>query len=97
MATYLVLNIVFMSVIIAGFKLLGILTWNRKMIRLLVLLLVLTAIFDSFLISVDIVAYSHDKILGIRIGLAPVEDFMYAVLAVVIVPSLWNKFGSNHA
>lgn len=56
------------------------------------ILLVLTAIFDSFIIGAGIVGYDADKILGLYIGLAPVEDFFYAILAVVIVPALWKLF-----
>ena len=59
-------------------------------------LLVLTAIFDSIIVGLDIVGYSADKILGLYIGSAPVEDFFYAVLAAIIMPVLWNKLGDKH-
>lgn len=85
-----------MAVIIIGFKFYGLLSWSHAVTRLLVLLVALTAMFDSLLIFADIVAYNPDKILGVRIGLAPVEDFMYAVLVVVIVPAVWKKLGSTH-
>lgn len=56
------------------------------------LLLLLTAVFDSIIIWAKIVGYDPDKILGVYIGFAPIEDFFYAILAVIIVPALWNLF-----
>jgi lycopene cyclase domain-containing protein len=50
-------------------------------------------VFDSLIIAAGIVGYDTAKILGIYIGTAPIEDFMYALLAAVIVPALWKGFG----
>lgn len=61
----------------------------------LVALLILTAIFDSIIIGAGIVGYDAQKILGLYVGLAPVEDFFYAVLAVIMVPTLWNLFDNK--
>lgn len=55
----------------------------------LVVILVLTAIFDNVMISAGLVAYDADLTSGIRIGVAPIEDFAYAVAAAVFVPSVW--------
>lgn len=63
----------------------------------LAILLVLTAVFDSLIIWAEIVGYDTQKILGLYVGKAPIEDFFYAVLAVVIVPALWNLFGDKKA
>lgn len=52
----------------------------------------LTAIFDNVIIGTGIVAYDPNKISGITIGFAPIEDFAYTVLAIVLVPSLFNLF-----
>lgn len=46
------------------------------------MLFVLTAVFDNLIVGLSIVDYDPAKILGIHIGVAPVEDFMYALLAV---------------
>lgn len=54
------------------------------------ILLIMTAVFDSIIIALGIVEYNPDKILGIYIGFAPVEDFFYALFAVMIVPLIWN-------
>ncbi len=58
-------------------------------------LLVLTLIFDNLIIWAGIVGYDTSKILGIYAGVAPIEDFFYAVLAVIIVPVLWKQFGDK--
>ena len=52
----------------------------------------LTAIFDNVIIGTGIVAYDPNKISGITIGFAPIEDFAYTLLAIVLVPSLFNLF-----
>lgn len=58
-------------------------------------LIILTAIFDSVIIWADIVDYDPTKILGLYAIQAPIEDFFYAILAVVIVPALWKLFGKK--
>jgi lycopene cyclase domain-containing protein len=55
-------------------------------------MLTLTAIFDNVIIGTGVVAYDQEKISGIMIGLAPIEDFAYTVLALVLIPSLFNLF-----
>jgi lycopene cyclase domain-containing protein len=52
-------------------------------------LLLLTAIFDNILVGTGIVGYDPALISGARIGVAPLEDFAYAVAALVLLPSLW--------
>lgn len=47
--------------------------------------LVLTAVFDNVIISVGLVAYDDALLSGVRIGIAPIEDFAYTVAVVVIV------------
>ncbi|MBS7547368.1 prenyltransferase [Dietzia sp. Marseille-Q0999] len=55
----------------------------------LVVLLVLTAIFDNIMIAAGLVAYDDALTSGIRLGVAPIEDFSYAIAAAVFVPSVW--------
>jgi len=52
-------------------------------------LLVLTAVFDSIMIGVGLVAYDPALRSGVTIGLAPIEDFAYTVVAVLALPALW--------
>ncbi|WP_369371835.1 lycopene cyclase domain-containing protein [Promicromonospora sp. Populi] len=60
-----------------------------------VALLVLTAVFDNVMIATGLIAYSDAHISGVRIGLAPVEDFAYPLAAVVLLPALWSFFASR--
>lgn len=93
MATYVALNVVFLVVVLTVLKWRRLLVWNRSAIVTLLILIVCTAVFDSLIIAAGIVDYDTTKILGIYIGTAPIEDFMYALLAAVIVPALWKGFG----
>ncbi len=90
--TYLILNIVFIACIIflfvQSYKKPSKTWWIT-----LGALLVLTAVFDSLIVLAGIVGYDTSKILGIYIGYAPIEDFFYAVLAVILVPVFWQQFG----
>lgn len=53
-------------------------------------LIVLTAIFDNVMIAVDLFSYPPEHLSGIRIGLAPLEDFAYPVCAAFLVPALYT-------
>lgn len=55
-----------------------------------VLLLILTAVFDNVLVGTGIVGYDESLISGAKIGVAPLEDFAYAIAALVLLPSLWS-------
>lgn len=69
---------------------------SRALFITLASLLVLTAIFDNVIVGLNIVGYHPDKILGLYIGAAPVEDFFYALLAVIVIPAVWHRLGINH-
>ena len=56
---------------------------------LLLVLLLVTAVFDNVMIAIGLVGYDAAKISGAFIGIAPLEDFAYAVAAAVLLPSLW--------
>jgi lycopene cyclase domain-containing protein len=60
-------------------------------------LVILTAVFDNVLVGVGIVAYDPGRISGVRLGVAPVEDFSYAIAAVVLLPSLWALLAPRSA
>ncbi|HBH77899.1 TPA: lycopene cyclase domain-containing protein [Candidatus Saccharibacteria bacterium] len=90
MTTYLILNLAFL--VIAGIMLHRHLKKpSHSWILMLLILLLLTAIFDSMIIAAGIVGYDQGKLLGVYIGRAPIEDFFYALLAAVVVPALWNS------
>ncbi len=92
--TYLVLNIIFFVPILA------IAAWayrtrrrqlpSRRAVGItLIVLLAATAVFDNVLIGIGIVDYNPDLILGVRLALAPIEDFAYTVGACILLPALW--------
>lgn len=94
MMTYLILNVVFMAIVLVavGFRRRYI---NRSLIITLIILLGLTAVFDNVIIGLGIVDYDPAKIIGLKLLYAPIEDFMYAILAVLIVPVIWKKLGAQ--
>ena len=53
-------------------------------------LLLLTAVFDNVMIAIGLVGYDDARITGLRIGVAPIEDFAYAIAAVLLLPALWH-------
>ncbi|GIG30700.1 lycopene cyclase domain-containing protein [Cellulomonas marina] len=59
----------------------------------LVVLVLLTAVFDNVLVGLSIVAYDPTLISGLRVGVAPVEDFAYTVAAVALLPAVWELAG----
>lgn len=63
----------------------------------LVVLVALTVVFDNVIVGSGIVAYDGGRILGIRVGVAPVEDFSYAVVAALALPALWVLLGRRRA
>lgn len=95
METYLLINIVFILGVILAFRI-KIKKPSKKSLLLLAILLVMTAVFDSIIVGLDIVSYVPSNILGIYIGNAPIEDFFYAVLAVLLVPTVWNMMEKKH-
>lgn len=56
-------------------------------------LIVLTAVFDSIMIAAGLFAYDDARISGMRVGLAPVEDFAYPLAVVILLPALWAFLG----
>jgi lycopene cyclase domain-containing protein len=55
----------------------------------------MTAVFDNLIIGSGIVAYDETKILGLKIFLAPIEDFAYTLAAVLMIPAIWNSLRSR--
>lgn len=55
-------------------------------------MLTLTLIFDNVIIGTGIVAYDTSKLSGLMLGYAPIEDFAYTLVALVLTPSLFEFF-----
>lgn len=52
-------------------------------------LVALTAVFDNVMIAAGLFTYPEEHLSGVKIGLAPVEDFSYAVCAAFLVPAVF--------
>lgn len=58
-------------------------------------LFALTAVFDTVMIAAGLFTYTDAHLIGLRIGLAPIEDFAYPLAAVVLLPALWARLRRN--
>lgn len=92
--TYLLLSAGFLAVAVLGGLLIaraagspGV-RWTAVALAVGVLL-VLTGVFDSIMIALDLFRYEPELISGLHIGLAPVEDFAYPIAVAVALPALW--------
>jgi lycopene cyclase domain-containing protein len=95
MVTYLLLNTLFIALVTLVFRI-KIQRPSKKAVFVVLALLTLTAVFDSLIVSLDIVGYDTSKILGVYLGSAPIEDFFYAILSAILVPTIWNILGRSH-
>lgn len=91
--TYWTLNAVFLAVV-AVVALAALIARRSPLWRAAGLaaipLLILTAVFDNILVGTGIVGYDPALISGAKVGVAPLEDFAYAIAALVLLPSLWS-------
>jgi lycopene cyclase domain-containing protein len=90
--TYLLLTVTVMALVAIYAFLMRHWLVAKPLVGTAAVMLTLTAIFDNVIIETGIVAYDQGKISGIMVGVAPIEDFAYTVLAIVLVPSLFNFF-----
>jgi lycopene cyclase domain-containing protein len=60
-------------------------------------LLALTAVFDNAMIALDLFTYPPEHVSGLRIGLAPIEDFSYPLCAAFGVPALFTLLSGRGA
>ena len=61
------------------------------------ILILLTAVFDNLMIAVGLFTYPDELISGLRIGLAPVEDFAYPLCAAFVVPAVFTLLTPTRA
>jgi lycopene cyclase domain-containing protein len=95
--TNIVLNVIVLAVLVA-------VSWpvlrRLRSVPILVtvlILCVLTAVFDTLMIAADLYVFDPDKILGVYVWGAPLEDFAYAIAAAVGMPVLWTVLGRRKA
>lgn len=96
--TYLVLDLVFLA--IAAAVVVAAVVFRRarraSLVRLAPAMAVtaavtvaLTAVFDNVMIASGLFSYDSRRLLGVFVGLVPVEDFAYPLAAAILLPSLW--------
>lgn len=61
--------------------------WAVSGLTILVLL-VLTLVFDNLMIAADLFRYPPEQLTGIRLGLVPIEDLAWPLAAGLLLPSL---------
>ncbi|MBD8477894.1 lycopene cyclase domain-containing protein [Microbacterium sp. CFBP 8794] len=55
----------------------------------------LTLVFDNLMIAVDLFSYPEEHLSGLRLGLAPIEDFAYPLCAAFLVPAVYTLLPSR--
>jgi len=89
--TYLALNLTFMFIAFVTLNLVSRKSPWRAIGFTMLWMLLVTLVFDNVIIGLEIVGYDKTKISGILLGLAPIEDFAYTVVAVLAVSIIWTK------
>jgi len=89
--TYLALNLIFMLIACITLNLFSRKSPWRAIGFTMLWMLLVTLVFDNIIIGLEIVGYDKTKISGILLGLAPIEDFAYTVVAVLAVSIIWTK------
>lgn len=54
------------------------------------LVLFMTLVFDNLIILAGIVGYDEALISGVKLGVAPIEDFSYALVGLALIPLIWE-------
>lgn len=99
--TYLQLSAVFLAVAATG-GLVAALVARRgphagALAATALTLLALTAVFDTVMIATGLFHYSPAHLVGVHIGLAPLEDFAYPVAAVLLLPAVWTALRARRS
>lgn len=55
-----------------------------------VALLILTAVFDNVMMAAGFFDYGSEQISGLRLGLMPVEDFLYPLAGALLLSGVWQ-------
>ena len=91
--TYLIINAPFLAI---AATVLAVAVWRGARpavfpwVVAFFVMMILTAIFDNAIIGFGLVDYNDALISGIRLGLAPLEDFAYPLAALLMIPALWH-------
>ncbi|CAN5405291.1 hypothetical protein BH09ACT7_BH09ACT7_04790 [soil metagenome] len=96
--TYWALNAMFLAAAVILLVVARLVRRRPALLPLLVTgaaLLVVTAVFDNVMIGIGLVGYNRSLISGAFVGIAPLEDFAYAVGAALLLPALWALLPSR--
>jgi lycopene cyclase domain-containing protein len=93
--SYALLNLIFvLPVLVLLFAYRWLVHWGTICYTLVALLL-MTAVFDNFIVGSGVVAYDPTLLSGVFIGFAPIEDFAYTLVAAILIPLTWWWLGSR--
>ncbi|MWB98238.1 lycopene cyclase domain-containing protein [Agromyces seonyuensis] len=53
-------------------------------------LVVLTTVFDSLMVAAALTDYRPEAVTGLRLWLAPIEDFLYPIAGVLLLPAVFD-------
>jgi len=70
--------------------------WTATAITALILV-ALTVVFDSIMIAVDLFRFDEAALTGVRVVLAPIEDLAWPLAAALLLPALWQLFGTDES
>lgn len=92
--TYAGLSAAFLVVAVAAASVFALLSRRRpRMLAVgitVAVLLALTVVFDSLMIGAGLFHYAPEQLLGVSIGLAPIEDLAYPIAGALLLPALWT-------
>ncbi|SDD08094.1 lycopene cyclase domain-containing protein [Sanguibacter gelidistatuariae] len=69
--------------------------WWLQVALAWVVLTVLTVVFDSIMIAADLFRFDEDKLTGVTLWLAPVEDLAWPLAAALLLPAVWAWLGTR--
>lgn len=69
--------------------------WWGQVALAWVVLTVLTIVFDSIMIAADLFRFDEEKLTGVTLWLAPVEDLAWPLAAALLLPAVWAWQGAR--
>lgn len=90
MYSYILVNTVFIVFALLVVLRLNVVLGRRAILVSSILLLGCMLIFNTYLTALPIVSYNSERILGLRLGTIPLEDFAYLAAALVLTPSVYT-------
>lgn len=58
-------------------------------------LLILTAVFDNVMMAAGFFDYGTEEISGLRLGLMPLEDFLYPLAGALLLAGCWQMLDGS--